>query len=539
MSEVRTREAREGDVEGIQEIFLRSYGEEYPYREFYDREWLKRALYGERMVMVVAEDTESGAILGTGSVDLDTGSHSDLVGEMGRLAVHPEARGRGVGGAIMERRVSVIEDRLHLALVENRTTHTHSQKISRRFGFVPVGFLPLKHRFVGRESVALYARHFGSGVELRKNHPRIVPAAHPVARLAMANLGLAADLVVDESSPAYPDEDEFDLSDLESEGLPDLLRIERGRVRGREVFGPMRLHYGFFRLAARKASYLVARRPGRPEVGVAGALGYLHDPVGRTIRIFELIAATDAPVRTLFQALLERAWDRGVEYVEVDVSADAPRLQRTLLELGFLPAAYVPAMAFHEVERLDVLKMVALRMPPSVSDGAFTEEARPIVEAVMEGFRIRSVLPELAARLGDLAVFRGLGEEQARRLAGAMSLRRFGPGELLFQVGEAAHELFVLLDGSVEVVHPRSGLVGTVEGGETVGENAMLAEAPHSASVRSRTKGSAAVLGRDHLKELVDRRPDIGVVLYRNLALGLGRKLREAGKSGSSEEPEP
>jgi len=36
------------------------------------------------------------------------------------------------------------------------------------------------------------------------------------------------------------------------------------------------------------------------------------------------------------------------------------------------------------------------------------------------------------------------------------------------------------------------------------------------------------VLLRDDLQDLVRQRPDIGVVLYRNLARGLGEKLRRA-----------
>ena len=57
----------------------------------------------------------------------------------------------------------------------------------------------------------------------------------------------------------------------------------------------------------------------------------------------------------------------GVCCIEVDVSAYAPRMQRTLVELGFLPVAYLPALVFHEVERLDVVKMVRLLDPPEVS----------------------------------------------------------------------------------------------------------------------------------------------------------------------------
>ena len=38
----------------------------------------------------------------------------------------------------------------------------------------------------------------------------------------------------------------------------------------------------------------------------------------------------------------------------------------------------------------------------------------------------------------------------------------------------------------------------------------------------------AAVLRRQDLEELVRQRPDIGVVLFRNLARGLGEKLRRS-----------
>ena len=50
----------------------------------------------------VAQDEADGRILGTASVVFDIGAHSDLIGEFGRLAVHPDARGRGVGKLLMD-----------------------------------------------------------------------------------------------------------------------------------------------------------------------------------------------------------------------------------------------------------------------------------------------------------------------------------------------------------------------------------------------------------------------------------------------------
>lgn len=527
MTNIQTREAREEDIEAIREIFRETYGEAYPYRDFYDLDWLKRAIYGDHMVMVVAQAEGDGTILGTGSVNLDIGAHSDLVGELGRLAVHSDARGQGVGGAIMDHRLRLIQDRLHLAIADNRTVHPYSQRISRRFGLVPVGFLPLKHRFHQRESIAVFARHFGPALQLRSNHPRVVPLVASIAQLAMSHLGMTPDVVVDESAPPYPADDDFAISELESERMPDLLRIKRGRVRGRNVFGPMRLHYGFFKLKARRAHYLVARRPDAPAEAVSGALGFLHDSAERNIRIFELIAASDEAIRYLFTQMLERARALGVEYIEVDVSAHGTRLQRTLIELGFLPAAYVPALAFHEVERLDAVKMVCLLVPPTLGDVSLIDEARPLFNLVMESFRTRTVLPGIAAYMEKISLFQGLSEEQARRVASGMILRDFGPGASLFQRGEPAEELFLVLEGAVEISLVGDALVGRVAAGSTVGENAMLSETPHSASASTRTGVVAAVLTRESFRELAARRPDIAVILYRNLAVELGDKLRK------------
>jgi GNAT superfamily N-acetyltransferase len=526
MTDIRTREAQEDDVDAIRDIFMETYGEDYPYRDFYDREWLKRAIYGDHMIMVVAEDESSGAVLGTGSVDLDVGAHSDLCGELGRLAVHPDARGQGVGTAIMAHRLELVRERLHVAVIENRTTHAYSQRISHRFGCAAVGFLPLKHRFRRRESIAAFTRLFDPALELRRNHPRVASLVAPIARLAMENLGMKPDVIVDESTPPYPPDDDFQLTELRSERMPDLLRIERGRVRDRNVFGPIRLHYGFFRLAAREADYLVAQRPGPSSRTVAGALGFLHDSAERNIRIFELIAAEDEAIRFLVTALLDRARSLGVEFIDLDVNAHGCRLQRTLLELGFLPGAYLPALAFHDVERLDAVKMVRLLVPPEVGEVSLIESVRPFRDVVMDAFRTRSVLPAIASRMKELALFQGLSQDQARRLASAMTVRSYVSGDRLFTRGEAADELFVLLEGEVEVRASDDAVVGRVSPGGTVGENAMLSETRHSATVSALAPVLGAVLSRSRLLEVTARRPDIAVVLYRNLAVELGGKLR-------------
>jgi len=49
-----------------------------------------------------------------------------------------------------------------------------------------------------------------------------------------------------------------ELTELTESGIPYLLRIERGRLKRRQVFGNMMLSYGYFALQAKEAKYLVA-----------------------------------------------------------------------------------------------------------------------------------------------------------------------------------------------------------------------------------------------------------------------------------------
>ena len=539
-ADLRVREAEERDVPAIADLFRVVYGDDYPYENFLGPDGLKRAIYGDNVLMLVAEDSETEQVLGTGSVVFDIGAHSDLIGEFGRRVVHPDGRGRGVGSAIMGRRCALIENRLHAGVVENRTVHPFSQRISHAHGFAAVGFLPMKHLFRRRESVALFCRHFGNALALRRNHPRIVPEVHSLAHLALSHCGLPRDVVVDEQAAPSPMGEGYQLEELTASGLPTLLRIERGRIGSREVFGPMRLQYGFFKLTARRARYLVAREPTAGADGpVAAALGYIYDEVERAVRVFELIVRDDEAAPFLFAELLRRCeGEHPADYIEVDVSAHAPRLQRTLVQLRFVPAAYVPAMAFHEVERLDVIKFVHLTMAPDIGDVQLTPDMEAIQSRVMAGLTRRSIRPEVARMAAELPLFEGLGEEQLSRVAGVCEVRHASEGENLFHPGDPTEEIFLVLDGSVEVGDPgQASPLAAMGPGDCLGELALVLGAEHALWARAREECRLAVLSLLDLQELSRRRPDIAVRLYRNLAAELGRKLRGRSSAAALQRP--
>ena len=521
---IRIREAHANDAAGIREVFQATYDDAYPYEQFYDLDGLTRMIYSEHQVLLVAEETETLDIVGTASVLLEIGAYADLVGEFGRLAVTPAARNTGIGQRLMNERLERVRDRLHVGLVEARIAHPYSGKIAERHGFAPVGLLPLKMRLERRESLCLMAQFFGDALALRRGHPRVIPEVWRLAELALAHCGLPSDAIVDEDSSAYHDSGGLEIREMTSEGYSTLLRIERGRVRHREVFGPLRLHYGLFKLQARRSHYLVAL----DGAATVGAIGWNDDPVDRIVRVFELIALDDRVARFLLSSLERACREReDVAYLEVDVSAHSPRMQRTLLELGFLPVAYVPAMVFSDVERLDIVKMVRLYCPPEFGEMHLGERGRAIADVVLAPFVRQRVLPEIERVMGRLRLFAGLDDEQLRRLASRCRVARFAAGDPVIREADGDRTLYVLLEGRAEIQR-RGEEVGRVGVGECLGEMSLLTGEVHSATARATTSLQAATLDHRELEALFRQRPDIGVVILRNLATGLGEKLTRA-----------
>jgi len=527
---VLIREVVDADAAGIAALYRDVYGDGYVHARFYDEHEIRRMVYDDDTLMLVAEDETSRRLVGAASVLYSKGAFSDLVGEFGRLVVHPEFRGRRIGTRLMEERLARVGTRLHVAFAEVRVCNQSSPRISQGHGFVPVGALPQKLLFgKTREHAGYLVKYFDGALSLRKNHPRIIPEAHGLAEIALEGLGILPDVVVEEDAIAYPAGSSFELGELTDQGYASLLRIERGRIKHREVFGPQRLHYGLFKLQASHSTYLLAREGSR----IVGAIGYTHDRLERSVRIFEVINSEEEAIRFLFEALHGRLRAERTMAIEIDVSAHAPRMQRTLLEMGYLPVAYVPALAFQDVERVDVVKMFHLM--EDLQDLPFDapEPTLSVGRYVLDAFAKRRVLPRLLRAMDRLEICSDLSEEQTARLLGEFTTEVLFAGTEIFARGDAPDRMLLILSGDAMVLL-NGKEVGGVGAGESLGEVSLLSGTPHSATAVARTDMEVGILTGPRLDALVRRRPDIGVVVYRNLAQGLGSKLRRADREVTS-----
>jgi len=518
------RNAEEEDLEAVRDLFVAAYGPNYPFREFYDTHWLKRSVFDEDTLFLVA--LCEGRIAGTASAMFTAGDLSDLLGEFGRLVVHPDFRGSDVATVLCNDLLGRVERAIRFGFAEARTAHPGSQKILERSGFVPVGFEPLKYRVVGRESVVLYGRMFGPPGELRRNHPRLIPEIAPLAAHALRAMGIEPDVVVVDEETGYP-RGPFAagqrVEELSEQGWSPLLRIERGRVRGREVFGNLSLSHGFFKIKSDSTRYLVASRDS-----VTGGLGLTHDPVDGHVRIFELIGFDDTVKgRLLAEAERLAREELGAVYLDIDVSAYAPAIQRTLERMGFAAVAYCPSMVFEGVERLDVVRMAKLVMPYFREDIPLTGPAGRVRDLVEQGLADR----RLGCRVADAAratrLFRGLDEGDIYHLARIGRVLHFPAGERLIRQGAAGDRFYLAIGGTMRAL-VNGTEVGRIPAGETAGELALIDAGLRSADVVAEGEVEAVEILCDDFHALIDRRPRIGSVVMRNLAVILGDRLRRA-----------
>ncbi|MFC1852749.1 GNAT family N-acetyltransferase, partial [candidate division CSSED10-310 bacterium] len=284
---LQIREAKDTDVEQVRDLFVQVYGEDYPFTDFYDTSWLKKSVYDENTLFLVMED--NGKIIATASMMLAAGGFDDMIGEAGRLVAIPDSRYRGKNlyTELIEALVKRTENRVQFLMAEARTAHRGSQRIAENVGWKAIGFEPMKYLLGSkRESAIFYGNCHQLSLTLRRNNPRVIPEIAPLAQMALENMALPVDIIVEDEVDGYPMGQSFTIELLkDQQGLTSLLRIERGRVSNVEVFGNFSLSYGFHRIDNSNTHYIVASEGNV----VLGAVGFSYDSIDKKVRIFELI----------------------------------------------------------------------------------------------------------------------------------------------------------------------------------------------------------------------------------------------------------
>lgn len=522
------RPISEDDIDQVIHLYRSVYGDTFPYREIYDPSWIRRGIYSDDVLWHVAESC-AGTLIGSSALMMSVGRQENLVGEFGRLVVHPDARRKGIGSELCKSLVEHAKPQIDFGFAECRTTHLGAQRIFSRMGFCPVGIEPMAYRLLNRrETVVTFCRLFGNARTLRRNNPRVIEEVRRIGSLALALSDLEDDLLVERAEQGFPIEDEkaFSLVPLEDREVYRLLRLTRANLLEPAVFGGFCLEQGYLRARSLAGEYLALRQ----DDALLGGVGFTWDEGDAKARIFELISATQDTIGILLALTLKYIMSNHTcDYIQIDVSAHAARMQRTLVDFGFSPVAYFPSMVFHAGERLDVVRMAKLGVSAAFDDVQILGSAMPLFSVVRDSIQERAEETKLSRVTRRAPLFMGLSDIQLDLIARICSKMRYEAHQWVFRAGDKSRGLFFVLDGSVEIVlHGQSDSLGTVWPGEHFGEMALIDGLPQCAGAVCREPTCLIVLPAERLIELCQRERSLGMQVYRNLATELCHKLRNA-----------
>ncbi len=125
-------------------------------------------------------------------------------------------------------------------------------------------------------------------------------------------------------------------------------------------------------------------------------------------------------------------------------------------------------------------------------------------------------------------LLRDLSVEGLNSVAAISSVVNFDGGDVIIREFDRNNDLFIVLEGSARVNSFSGEKLAELGPGGIVGEISLIDEKPRSATVVSVGKTKAVRIPSAELRGLIEAKPEIAAVLFRNLALVLCTRIRAA-----------
>ncbi|MCP4889265.1 protein kinase [Rubripirellula sp.] len=136
--------------------------------------------------------------------------------------------------------------------------------------------------------------------------------------------------------------------------------------------------------------------------------------------------------------------------------------------------------------------------------------------------------------------FRGLSRKAVKDLNQNFVQQSFPSGTKLLRQGQAASGLYLILEGSVDIIDATTGeKIDSDDAGSVLGEMSLLTGAACSAEVVATADVQAMVLSTDGYKQLIEKHPELEIALSQLVSDRLGGRTHDAlcGKTIGNYEP--
>lgn len=122
--------------------------------------------------------------------------------------------------------------------------------------------------------------------------------------------------------------------------------------------------------------------------------------------------------------------------------------------------------------------------------------------------------------------FANLNHDDAAQLSAHMIPRRFGPGQVIFHLGDPGGLLYIIREGKVKISHStpdgQEALLAILGQGDFFGELALLDDSPRSATAESLESTETLTLHRTEFMRFIESHPSIA----RHVLTVLARRIR-------------
>jgi CRP-like cAMP-binding protein len=138
-------------------------------------------------------------------------------------------------------------------------------------------------------------------------------------------------------------------------------------------------------------------------------------------------------------------------------------------------------------------------------------------------------MTELLQSLRGMRLMQTLPEACIEQIAQRARLVEFASGDVLFRQGDAAVDIFLVIQGNValEICAPGIGCkrILTVSDGDLLGWSPLLPQLRLTATARALSEGSAVAINGYELTRLFEQEPRFGFEFMRRIALALAQRL--------------
>jgi diguanylate cyclase (GGDEF)-like protein len=124
--------------------------------------------------------------------------------------------------------------------------------------------------------------------------------------------------------------------------------------------------------------------------------------------------------------------------------------------------------------------------------------------------------------LRRVPLFKDLEELDLKQLAEAIQPQSFPPETNIVEIGEPGHSLFLILEGTVQVLYPARSAdfeLARLTEGDFFGEMAILNSMPRSATVRSVDSVKVMVLEKKDFQNIMANSPSVAASLLETLSI--------------------